>query len=157
MVKRGLATASIVIALTSPVYALDVAKSATVAAVPAAVWKTIGDFCDIGKWHPAVESCTPSDKDGKKIRTLNLKGGGEIVEEQISRDDAKMTYTYAILHSPLPVSDYKSTISVAADGMGSKLSWAGNFKAKGAPDAKAEEVIGGIYDAGIKGIAEKAK
>jgi hypothetical protein len=36
------------------------------------------------------------------------------------------------------------------------LTWTGSFKAKGALDAKAEEVIGGIYEGGLKGIADKA-
>ena len=34
----------------------------------------IGDFCGIGKWHPAIEKCVLS-ADGKQ-RTLSLNGGG---------------------------------------------------------------------------------
>ncbi|WP_336487690.1 SRPBCC family protein [Methylobacterium nigriterrae] len=137
--------------------ALDVQKSVDVAAPPAKVWQTIGDFCGIGTWHPAVEKCTPSEKDGMKVRTLSLKGGGSIVEEQVSRDDKVMSYTYTILESPLPVSDYKSTLAVAPEGPGSKVSWSGTFSARGAPDAVAKDVIEGIYDSGLKAIAEKAK
>ncbi|WP_342153268.1 SRPBCC family protein [Methylorubrum sp. SB2] len=152
-----LATAALAALAATPALALDVTKTATVAAPPAKVWQTIGAFCGIGDWHPAVEKCVLSEKGGKKIRTLSLKGGGTIVEEEVSRDDKAMAYTYAILESPLPVEGYKSTLSVAPDGSGSKLTWMGNFKAKGAPDAKAEEVVGGIYDGGLKGIGDKAK
>ncbi|MFK5595671.1 SRPBCC family protein [Methylobacterium sp. HMF5984] len=141
----------------TPALALDVTRTATVAAPPATVWKTIGEFCGIGDWHPAVEKCVLSEKGSKKVRTLSLKGGGTIVEEQVARDDRKMDYTYAILESPLPVEGYKSTLSVAPDGNGSKLTWTGSFKAKGAPDAKAEEVVAGIYEGGLKGISEKSK
>jgi hypothetical protein len=42
------------------------------------------------------------------------------------------------------------------DRRGTTLTWTGSFKAKGALDAKAEEVIGGIYEGGLKGIADKA-
>lgn len=148
----ALAAASI-----TPALALEVSKSVDVAAPPAKVWQTIGDFCGIGTWHPAVEKCAPSTKDGKPVRTLSLKGGGTIVEEQLARDDKKMDYSYTILDSPLPVSDYKSTLMVTPNGSGSKVQWQGSFKAKGADDAKAKEVIGGIYDAGLSGIAGKAK
>ncbi|WP_336487960.1 SRPBCC family protein [Methylobacterium nigriterrae] len=141
----------------SPALALEVSKSFDVAAPPAKVWQTIGDFCGIGSWHPAIEKCEPSMKDGKPVRTLSLKGGGTIVEEQLARDDKKMDYTYTILQSPLPVSDYKSTIMVMPSGSGSKVQWQGTFKAKGADDAKAKEVITGIYDAGLSAIASKAK
>ena len=152
-----LASVALSVAALTPAMALDVTKTATIAAPPATVWKTIGGFCGIGDWHPVVEKCTLSDKGGKKHRTLSLKGGGTILEEEQARDDKAMSYTYTIVESPLPVADYSSTIAVAKDGAGSKVTWTGHFKAKGAPDAKAQEVIGGVYDAGLKGISEKAK
>ena len=155
---RSLPLAALALAAaTVPGYALEVTRSADIAAPPAKVWQTIGEFCGIGDWHPAIEKCVLSDKDGMKVRTLSLKGGGTIVEEEQSRDEAKMAYTYTILESPLPVSGYRSTLSVAPEGSGSKLTWTDSFQAKGAPDAKAQEVIGGIYEAGFKGLAEKTK
>lgn len=155
---RTLTGAAALTAMTlTPAFALEVSKSADIAAPPATVWKTIGEFCSIGDWHPAIEKCAPSKKDGKDIRTLSLKGGGTIVEERLAHSDKKMEYSYTILESPLPVSGYKSTIMVEPSASGSKVTWKGTFKAKGADDAKAEEVIGGIYEAGFKGIAEKAK
>lgn len=144
-------------AATVPGYALEVTRSADIAAPPAKVWQTIGEFCGIGDWHPAIEKCALSDKDGMKVRTLSLKGGGTIKEEQVSRDDKVMSYTYTILESPLPVSDYKSTLSVAPEGSGSKVTWTGTFNAKGAPDTVAVDAIQGIYDSGLKALAEKAK
>ena len=144
-------------AATMPGHALELKRSADIAAPPAKVWQTIGDFCGIGSWHPAIETCTPSEKDGMKVRTLALKGGGTIKEEQLSRDDKVMSYTYTILESPLPVSDYKSTLSVAPEGSGSKVTWSGTFNAKGAPDTVADDAIKGIYDSGLKALSEKAK
>lgn len=68
-----------------------------------------------------------------------------------------MSYTYAIVSGPLPVSDYSSTLSVVPKGTGSTVNWTGSFKAKGAPDAVAMDAISGIYESGLKAIAEKAK
>ena len=141
----------------SPACALEVSKSAVIDAPAETVWKTISEFCSIGQWHPAIEKCEPGKKDGKEMRTLSLKGGGTIVEERTADSEKGMTYSYKILESPLPVEGYTSTIKVAKDGKGSKVTWMGMFKAKGAPDAKAEEVIAGIYGAGFKGIADKVK
>ncbi len=155
--RRTLAIAALALTAAAPAHAIDLERSTTVAAPPAKVWQTIGDFCGIGNWHPAVEKCTPSEMDGKKVRLLSLKGGGAIKEEQLSRDDKVMSYTYTILESPLPVSDYKSTLSVAPDGQGSKVTWTGNFNAKGAPDTVAKDAIQGIYDSGLKAIADKSK
>lgn len=155
--RRMIAITALALTAAAPAYAIDLERSTTVAAPPAKVWQTIGDFCGIGNWHPAVEKCTPSEENGMKVRTLSLKGGGTIKEEQVSRDDKVMSYTYTILESPLPVSDYKSTLSVAPDGQGSKVTWSGTFNAKGAPDTVAKDAIQGIYDSGLKAIADKSK
>ena len=155
--RRMIAITALALTAAAPAYAIDLERSTTIAAPPAKVWQTIGDFCGIGNWHPAVEKCTPSEENGMKVRTLSLKGGGTIKEEQVSRDDKVMSYTYTILESPLPVSDYKSTLSVAPDGQGSKVTWSGTFNAKGAPDTVAKDAIQGIYDSGLKAIADKSK
>ena len=149
--------ALVLLAGTLPGHAVEVQKSVDVAASPDKVWQTIGDFCGIAAWHPAVEKCVPSEKEGQKVRTLSLKGGGTLVEQQLSRDDKVMSYSYTILEGPLPVSDYKSTLAVAPEGSGSKVSWQGTFTAKGVPDTVAQDVIEGIYDSGLKAIAGKAK
>ncbi|GJE57771.1 MULTISPECIES: SRPBCC family protein [Methylobacterium] len=157
MLKFVIPAAALAVVAITPASALEVTKTATIAAAPDAVWKTIGSFCGISDWHPVVEKCELADMGGKKHRTLSLKGGGTLLEEEQARDDKAMSYTYTILEGPLPVSDYKSTIMVAKDGSGSKVTWSGNFKAKGAPDDKAQEAIGGVYEAGLKGLAEKTK
>ena len=92
-----------------------------------------------------------------KVRTLALKGGGTLKEEQVSRDDKVMSYTYTILEGPLPVSDYRSTLAVAPDGAGSKVTWSGTFDAKGVPDSVASDAIQGIYESGLKALGETAK
>ena len=132
--------------------AVESAYKATSAATPEAAWKKIGDFCGIATWHPAVEKCVLSD-DGKK-RTLSLKGGGTIVETLVGWDDNARSYTYEIVSSPLPVSDYVSTIKVLPEGTGSSIVWTGNYKAKGASDADAKSTIDGIYKAGVDAIAK---
>lgn len=137
---------------------LEVTRAATLpATAPAAAWAAIGDFCGIGTWHPAVAACKLSGTSDAPVRTLTLKDGGEIVEKQVARDDAAMSYTYAIMTSPLPVADYVSTLSVSPDGSGSKITWSGSFNASGASDAEAEAVVAGIYTAGIEGIAAAAR
>ncbi|CAA2101556.1 hypothetical protein MBUL_01235 [Methylobacterium bullatum] len=147
----------VLLAGTAPGFAIDLTKTIDVAAPPAKVWATIGDFCGIGNWHPAIAKCESSTKDGTMLRKLSLKGGGAIVESQTARDDTAMSYTYAIVESPLPVSDYSSTLAVSPKGSGSTVTWTGTFKAKGVPDTVATDAITGIYVSGLAAIAEKAK
>ncbi len=115
-----------------------------------ALWAKIGDFCGIAKWHPAIEKCELS-ADGK-TRTLSLKGGGTVVEALVKMDPAARSYTYSIVSGPLPVANYTSTISVAADGAGSAVTWVGKYDAKGASDAESKRTMDGVYDSGLKAL-----
>ncbi|MBO0752789.1 MAG: SRPBCC family protein [Bradyrhizobiaceae bacterium] len=132
--------------------ALDSSAKATSKLSADAMWAKIGDFCGIAKWHPALEKCELS-ADGK-TRTLSLKGGGTIVEALQKMDAAGKSYTYTIVSGPLPVTNYTSTIGVAADGTGSVVTWVGKYDAKGAPDADAQKAIQGVYEAGLKGLTQ---
>jgi len=141
----------------APAFAVDVKKTVDVPASPEAVWKLIGDFCGIASWHPALEKCEISEKNGATFRTLYLKGGGKILEKATDWNEKFKTYSYTIEESPLPVENYKATISVAPKGSGSEIIWVSNFKAKGADDEKAASTIGGIFDAGLASIVSKTK
>ena len=143
-------TAAVILASNGAALALDSSLTTPSSLSPDALWSKVGDFCGIGNWHPAIEKCALSS-DGKQ-RTLSLKGGGTIVETLDKRDDAGRTYTYSIVSGPLPVANYRSTISVIPDAKGSALKWTGSYDAKGAPEADAKKVIDGIYEAGAKSL-----
>jgi hypothetical protein len=154
--RMALAAALATIAAT-PALAVEVTEATPVNAKPEKVWATIGGFCGIASWHPVIEGCALSTSGGKQLRTLTLKGGGTIVEEQLGRDDALMKYSYAIIESPLPVANYVATIQVEPSGSGgSKVTWTGQFEPKGASAAEAKGVIHGIYVKGLAGIVDGA-
>jgi uncharacterized protein YndB with AHSA1/START domain len=157
MMKTTLLAAGLLAMSIPSAFALQASKSVDVDAAPAKVWTAIGDFCGIAQWHPAIASCAPSTKGGKHIRTLALKGGGTIVEQEVYRHNRQMEYRYTIVDGPLPVSDYQSTLKVSAHGTGSVITWNGTFKAKGADDATATNAIQGIYDSGLAALADKVK
>ena len=143
----------------APAEAVTVSKEASVTGAPADVWKKVGDFNGLNTWHPAIaasEIVKGSNNEVGAHRKLTLSDGAVIVEELAARDEAGMSLTYTIIEGPLPVTDYRSTITVAADGDGkSKVTWGSTFKpAAGTEAAKAEELIGGIYQAGLDNLAK---
>ena len=78
----------------------------------------IGSFCAIKDWLPPVGMCI---EDGKSppTRTLVTKDGkASFVETQTARNEKEYSYSYAFVSSPLPVTNYKSTIKVTAKGDG---------------------------------------
>jgi len=140
-IARVLIAAVAASSLAGTAFAAEVSKQLDVSASPDQAWAAVGEFCGIGDWHPAIEKCELSSQGKDKIRTLSLKGGGTIVEKLVKWEPKKHSYTYAIVSSPLPVSDYISTISVKAEGQGSRLVWKGKFTPVGD---------------GLAGIAKKA-
>lgn len=123
--------------------------------VPArTVWETIGGFNDLVRWHPAVAKSEETKKGSATLRTLQLHGGGAIVEQLETRDDNARAYSYSILEGPLPVARYRSTLRVNenADGRGCTVEWSSEFEPSGAPESEAVKVVRGIYEAGFQNL-----
>lgn len=117
------------------------------------VWKMIGGFNTLPDWHPAVEKSELSE--AGETRTLSIAGGATIVEKLESVDDGARTYTYSIVDSPLPVSNYKATITVSGEGPNSTIEWSSEFdtvEGMGASEQDAMAAVQGIYQAGFDNL-----
>jgi hypothetical protein len=115
------------------------------------VWKLIGGFNSLPDWHPAIEKSELQEEGS--MRRLSLAGGGTIVEKLERLDDSERVYTYSIIDSPLPVSNYTATICVKEDSEGkTTVEWSSEFEAKGAAENEAIDVIAGIYQAGFDNL-----
>jgi hypothetical protein len=92
-------------------------------------------------WHPAIGKCTTTDGKAEPTRTLVTEdGNATFVEIETARDEKDMSYSYAIKSSPLPLSDYKSTIKVEPKGEGmSTITWSSTFTPAAGKEANAEE------------------
>lgn len=137
---------------------LTVDESITLSAKPAEVWKVVGNYGKLEGWHPVVAKTEITQGTNNKVgavRAIETKDGAKIVEELLAYDARKMSMRYKFIESPLPVSEYKSTLSVVPSGGGSKVIWKGSFKAKGVDDAKAREIVTGIYKAGFEGLGKQ--
>ncbi|MGE0055465.1 MAG: SRPBCC family protein [Hyphomicrobium sp.] len=154
--KRFAIAALFAISSAGSAFALDAHYSKDTTASAADAWAAIGDFCGIQNWHPALEKCELSSKDGKTLRTLHLKGGGTVLEELVEQNDKTMTQTYIILDGVLPVANYKSTLKVVAKGDGATYDWSGHFDAKkGVADDESLKTMNGVYAAGVDALVAK--
>jgi hypothetical protein len=127
-----------------------VTVSEDIQANAAAVWAAMSDFGGIKAGGP-VTSVEIAGKGVGMVRTIGM-GGGKVVERLDRHDAAAMVYAYSIVNddSPLPVSNYKSTVKITAkpDG-GCNVNWSATFQPKGASEADASKVVEGIYRGGI--------
>ncbi|MEM0911185.1 MAG: SRPBCC family protein [Pseudomonadota bacterium] len=119
------------------------------------VWKKYGGFCDIADWHPAVESCEISEENGETFRLLTLADGATIKEKHLGAGDVETSYKYSIVEGPLPVNNYVSTFEVQPEHDWINVKWSSEFNASGVSDDQAQEIITGIYEAGLYSILEQ--
>src|ERR1700734_665448 len=90
----------------------------TLDAAPADVWAKVGDFAGVGDFFPGIESFRLEGDD----RVIGMFGM-EIRERLLSRDEAAMTISYSVVDG-VPIEHHSATITVEADGDGSKVTWA---------------------------------
>lgn len=138
---------------------LAVKETASVAASPDKVWAVLGNFSGLPGWHPAVAATDivkGVDNRQGAVRSITTKDGARIVEELLAYNASKHNMTYRINASPLPVTDYVSTLAVAPSGKGSIITWKSQFKrdpaAKEVDDAKAKDIVAGMYKSGFDGL-----
>jgi Polyketide cyclase / dehydrase and lipid transport len=142
---------------------LSVVEIVDINAKPSAVWEQIRNFDGLPKWHPAVaKSRIVAGKNNEPgaARELTIKDGPMLTDELISLNDERMFFTYRLVESPLPVTDYLSSVSVKPRGAGSEVIWTVTFKRKNASDSPAAnesdaggmDLLGGVYRAGLDNL-----
>jgi carbon monoxide dehydrogenase subunit G len=141
--------------------ALSVKEKVELAVPPEKAWDMIKDFDGWQNWHPVIASTEiVSGKANARgtVRVLTTKDGAKITEKLVRYQPKAFSYTYSITDSPLPITDYVSTIQVKATQSGSVVIWASHFKAKeGTADADATKVIRDVYLAGLNNLKAKLK
>ncbi|MEM9677035.1 MAG: SRPBCC family protein, partial [Pseudomonadota bacterium] len=88
--------------------------SSIINAPAAKVWERVRDFNGLPNWHPRIrdsriEDALPADKVGC-IRNFNLQNGDNIREQLLGLSDYDLFCSYAILESPMPLTDYVATL-----------------------------------------------
>jgi hypothetical protein len=138
---------------------LSVMEKVDLPVPPAKAWEAIKDFDGWQNWHPAIASTDiPKGKGNTKgtVRVLNTKDGAKITEELVSHNDKSRTY-HTGSKSPLPVTNYISTIKKDRYGPRPRR-LSSNFMARqGTADDEAKKVIAGIYTAGLGSLKSKLK
>ena len=98
------------------------------------VWERVRDFNGLPRWHPRIadshiENGEPSDKIGC-IRHFHLQNGDQIREQLLALSDYDLFCTYAILESPMPLTDYVATLRLnpVSDGDRCFVEWSAEFE-----------------------------
>ncbi|CAN7579011.1 MULTISPECIES: SRPBCC family protein [Pseudomonas] len=114
------------------------------------VWQLIGGFNSLPDWLPFIPKSELSE--GGRVRSLQTADGAVVVERLEAFDNAGKTYSYSILQAPFPATDYLATISVEAQGQGTRVTWSGRFAPVGVSDEEVVALFTGIYQGGLEAL-----
>ena len=116
------------------------------------VWALIGDFHGLHKFQPQMQP-TESIDDGTARKIV--MGPNTIIERLVDQGDRSYTYTMDD-GGPLPVKNYRSTLSVADAGGGkSTVEWKSTFEgADGGDGEGAKQIVTMVYTGGLDAIGK---
>ena len=89
------------------------------------------------------------------IRHLALLDGGWVREELVEMEPKKFTYTYIILESTMPITNYRACVTLAPEEVGKvKITWKGEFNANEGVNGNefGEGVSENIYRVAVNGL-----
>lgn len=108
------------------------------------VWACFADFGDLTAWAPGG---TRVPVDGRGVGAVRTVGGDPPIRERLEAyDPAGHTFSYAILQSPFPFTDYLATVRLTDLGGGrTAIDWSSTFEPRGVPTEQAAQMIEGLY------------
>ena len=112
----------------------------------AAVWACFADFGDLSAWAPGPPQVTVDGQGVGSIRTVWADGKPNVRERLETYDATRRTFSYAILESPFPFSDYVATVRLDDLGGGrTAIEWSSTFEPRGLSAEQTTAVIEGTY------------
>lgn len=118
---------------------------------PDRLWKLLSDFSDLS-WAPVGSDAVEVQGQGPgMVRIIS----GAVRERLEAIDDAGRSLVYSIPEgNPLPVNDYRATVSVADAQGGSALTWSCEFEPKDVSEAEARAAVEAMYGTMIGWVAD---
>src|SRR5262249_57794848 len=98
------------------------------------VWACFADFGDLSAWAPGRTRVPVEGRGVGAVRTVGGDGGPAVRERLESYDPVTHTFSYAMLESPFPFTDYVATVRLRDLGGGRpSIEWGSTFPPRGLP------------------------
>lgn len=124
----------------------ELTRSTVVTAPPARVWELIGDFAALGDWVPGVPPARIEEREDANepgaVRVFTVDGKDVAHERLLERDAAERFYVYTVLDLPLPITDYRATLTVQEHPEGSEVVWSASYEGSDDVVPQMEELVG---------------
>jgi mxaD protein len=136
-----------------------VTKTVEIKAPPAKVWAAAKDIDSLNKWQAKNELTKGKNNTVGAVRAVTIKDGPTFTEELLAFNEARHTYKYRIIESPL-LNGYVATFRVAPgkDG-GTHVTWSATFTLKNPADSPVEwvKLIGNAFNGGLANLKKQTE
>ncbi|SER85923.1 Polyketide cyclase / dehydrase and lipid transport [Tranquillimonas rosea] len=126
------------------------------------VWALARDYNGHGEWHPRIaESSIEDDLSADQVgcvRNFTLSDGGHLRERLLSFSDLDRAFTYTILVSPMPITDYVATFrcTPVTERDATFVEWWATFEVDEKDEADIRHAVGReTFAAGIRALADR--
>lgn len=117
------------------------------------VWAAIGDFGAIADWHPLIATAEVTEIEGSTYRRLVSTDDEAFFERLIETGPHHVTYE--VIEGPLPVTDYRATLSCVAEDEGCRVFWSALFTPADDAGRLSEGIVGKFYEIGLRALRER--
>ena len=116
------------------------------------VWAVVGDFGGLDQWHPMVPNCR-MDADG--VSRIITAPGVRVVEVLDPEASTEHCQVYTVEKSPMPIRDYRATLSITATEGGCVLTYSSQFMPNRVPESVAVGMLRGFFVAGFAALKKR--
>jgi len=120
------------------------------------MWREIGSFQSIARWHPMVTEADGEGEEPGATRTLATRDGLRWVERLIECDAAQRLYRYEATSAELPITDFRGELRIRA-GRPHRCTviWTAQFTVTSDDEKSVSDNVRGFFRAGARAIEKQ--
>jgi hypothetical protein len=121
------------------------------------VWKLVGAFDSLPRWHPLVAECALEGDEARGfVRRIRLHDGTIILNRLTTHSDAARSYGYDLVEGPLKVAFYRSRLRIVPEGEGRcRLEWSSMFDPGETPAEEIKARVESLIGPGVESLKRR--
>jgi hypothetical protein len=117
------------------------------------MWRELGSFQSIARWHPMVTGAQGDGEEPGATRTLATRDGLQWVERLTEHDAAQRFYRYDVASTELPIADFHGELRIR-EGRPHRCTviWTAQFTVTSDDEKSVSDSVRGFFRAGARAI-----
>ena len=117
------------------------------------MWRELGSFQGIARWHPMVTAAAGEGEEPGATRTLVTEDGLRWEERMTERDPVQRLFRYEATSAELPIADFRGEFRIREGGQRRcTVIWTAQFCVTSGEDKNVSDAVRQFYRAGARAI-----